>query len=35
MMMYRSKACGCERRDHEVEESIHQLMDPLLRPQRS
>lgn len=32
MMMYRSRMCGCEWRDREVEEMIGQLMVPLLRP---
>jgi AcrR family transcriptional regulator len=32
MMMYRSKMCGCEWQDHEVEDMIDQLMVPLLRP---
>ncbi|CAL9435420.1 hypothetical protein SUDANB1_02126 [Streptomyces sp. enrichment culture] len=32
MMMYRSKMCGCEWRDREVEEMTDQLMVPLLRP---
>jgi AcrR family transcriptional regulator len=31
MMMYRSKMCGCEWRDQEIEEMIDQLMVPLLR----
>ncbi len=35
MMMYRFKMCGCEWRDHEVEEVIDQLMVPLLRPSGS
>ncbi|MFC9129403.1 TetR/AcrR family transcriptional regulator [Streptomyces sp. NPDC057099] len=35
MMMYRSKMCGCEWKDHEIEEMIDQLMVPLLRPGRS
>jgi AcrR family transcriptional regulator len=32
MMMYRSKMCGCEWNDHEIEEMIDHLMVPLLRP---
>ncbi|HLL34083.1 MAG TPA: TetR/AcrR family transcriptional regulator [Streptomyces sp.] len=32
MMMYRSKMCGCEWTDREIEEMIDQLMMPLLRP---
>lgn len=32
MMMYRSKVCGCEWADAEIEEMIDQLMLPLLRP---
>ncbi|MBT2414924.1 TetR/AcrR family transcriptional regulator [Streptomyces sp. ISL-12] len=32
MMMYRSKVCGCEWADSEIEEMIDQLMVPLLRP---
>lgn len=32
MMMYRSKLCGSEWTDQEVEEMIDQLMLPLLRP---
>jgi AcrR family transcriptional regulator len=32
MMMYRSKVCGCEWPDQEIEEMIDQLMVPLLRP---
>ncbi|CAL9421000.1 putative HTH-type transcriptional regulator [Streptomyces sp. enrichment culture] len=32
MMMYRSKVCGCEWTDSEIEEMIDQLMVPLLRP---
>jgi AcrR family transcriptional regulator len=32
MMMYRSKMCGCEGQDREVEEIVDQLMVPLLRP---
>ncbi|PNG16851.1 hypothetical protein C1J00_39730 [Streptomyces cahuitamycinicus] len=35
MMMYRSKMCGCECWDGEVEETIDQLMPPLLRPHSS
>ncbi|MFF8393478.1 TetR/AcrR family transcriptional regulator [Streptomyces sp. NPDC016172] len=35
MMMYRSKMCGCEWQDREVEEMIDQLMVPLLRPHGS
>jgi hypothetical protein len=31
MMMYRSKMCGCEWQDQEIEEMIDQLMVPLLR----
>ncbi|MGC9378992.1 TetR/AcrR family transcriptional regulator [Streptomyces sp. MH13] len=32
MMMYRSKVCGSEWTDQEIEEMIDQLMVPLLRP---
>lgn len=32
MMMYRSKMCGREGQDREVDEMIDQLMVPLLRP---
>ncbi|MGP2436863.1 TetR/AcrR family transcriptional regulator [Streptomyces sp. JW3] len=32
MMMYRSKVCGCEWPDQEIEKMIDQLMVPLLRP---
>ncbi|GGM09115.1 TetR family transcriptional regulator [Streptomyces fumigatiscleroticus] len=32
MMMYRSKMCGCEWFDRDLEEMIDQLMVPLLRP---
>ena len=32
MMMYRSKMCGSEWNDHDIEEMIDQLMLPLLRP---
>ncbi|QIJ65139.1 TetR/AcrR family transcriptional regulator [Streptomyces sp. JB150] len=32
MMMYRSKMCGCEWTDREIEEMVDQLMMPLLRP---
>jgi AcrR family transcriptional regulator len=32
MMMYRSKMCGCEWKDHEIDEMIDELMVPLLRP---
>ncbi|MEU3698428.1 TetR/AcrR family transcriptional regulator [Streptomyces griseoviridis] len=32
MMMYRSKVCGCEWSDPEIETMIDQLMVPLLRP---
>ncbi|MDP9684506.1 TetR/AcrR family transcriptional regulator [Streptomyces griseoviridis] len=32
MMMYRSKVCGCEWSDLEIETMIDQLMVPLLRP---
>jgi len=32
MMMYRSKMCGSEWSDHDIEEMIDQLMVPLLRP---
>ncbi|WP_320780911.1 TetR/AcrR family transcriptional regulator [Streptomyces sp. CRN 30] len=32
MMMYRSKVCGCEWPDQEIERMIDQLMLPLLRP---
>ncbi|MFF3204189.1 TetR/AcrR family transcriptional regulator [Streptomyces sp. NPDC002962] len=35
MMMYRSKMCGCEWNDHELDEMIDRLMLPLLRPDRS
>ncbi|AQS67162.1 TetR/AcrR family transcriptional regulator [Streptomyces pactum] len=35
MMMYRSKVCGSEWTDREIEEMIDQLMVPLLRPGRS
>ncbi|MEV5356119.1 TetR/AcrR family transcriptional regulator [Streptomyces sp. NPDC086081] len=35
MMMYRSKMCGCEWRNEQVEEMIDQLMVPLLRPDGS
>ncbi|MFB7933426.1 TetR/AcrR family transcriptional regulator [Streptomyces sp. NPDC056039] len=35
MMMYRSKMCGCEWQDHEIEEMIDELMVPLLRPSGS
>lgn len=34
MMMYRSKMCGSEWEDREVEELIDRLMLPLLRPDR-
>jgi hypothetical protein len=34
MMMYRSKMCGSEWEDDEVEELIDRLMLPLLRPGR-
>ncbi|MFE6822952.1 TetR/AcrR family transcriptional regulator [Streptomyces sp. NPDC057690] len=34
MMMYRSKMCGCEWDDHELDEMIDRLMLPLLRPDR-
>ncbi|MER7053180.1 MULTISPECIES: TetR/AcrR family transcriptional regulator [unclassified Streptomyces] len=33
MMMYRSKVCGSELEDQEIEEMIDQLMVPLLRPE--
>ncbi|MFH9574004.1 TetR/AcrR family transcriptional regulator [Streptomyces sp. NPDC017454] len=33
MMMYRSKVCGSELADQEIEEMIDQLMVPLLRPE--
>ncbi|MFF5016084.1 TetR/AcrR family transcriptional regulator [Streptomyces sp. NPDC001165] len=32
MMMYRSKMCGCEWNEQDLEEMIDQLMLPLLRP---
>lgn len=32
MMMYRSKMCGSEWSDREIEELIDQFMLPLLRP---
>ncbi|OQR58850.1 TetR family transcriptional regulator [Streptomyces maremycinicus] len=32
MMMYRSKMCGCEWNDRELDEMIDRLMLPLLRP---
>jgi AcrR family transcriptional regulator len=32
MMMYRSKICGCEWSDRELEEMVDGLMLPLLRP---
>jgi len=32
MMMYRSKMCGSEWGDRDIEEMIDQLMLPLLRP---
>ncbi|MFE1311132.1 TetR/AcrR family transcriptional regulator [Streptomyces sp. NPDC058755] len=32
MMMYRSKMCGCEWNEQDLEELIDQLMLPLLRP---
>ncbi|MBC7271641.1 MAG: TetR/AcrR family transcriptional regulator [Streptomyces sp.] len=32
MMMYRSKMCGCEWSDPEIDELVDQLMVPLLRP---
>ncbi|KQX63074.1 TetR/AcrR family transcriptional regulator [Streptomyces sp. Root1310] len=35
MMMYRSKMCGSEWNDHELDEMIDRLMLPLLRPDRS
>ncbi|MBQ0824966.1 TetR/AcrR family transcriptional regulator [Streptomyces tagetis] len=35
MMMYRSKICGSEWSDREVEEMLDQLMVPLLRPGNS
>jgi hypothetical protein len=31
MMMYRSKMCGCEWSDRDIEEMTDQLMMPLLR----
>ncbi|MEV5901443.1 TetR/AcrR family transcriptional regulator [Streptomyces sp. NPDC052127] len=34
MMMYRSKMCGCEWDDRELDEMIDRLMLPLLRPDR-
>ncbi|MEU9269428.1 TetR/AcrR family transcriptional regulator [Streptomyces sp. NPDC048251] len=34
MMMYRSKMCGCEWDDHELDEMVDRLMLPLLRPDR-
>ncbi|MFD7940337.1 TetR/AcrR family transcriptional regulator [Streptomyces sp. NPDC059755] len=34
MMMYRSKMCGCEWDDGELDEMIDRLMLPLLRPDR-
>lgn len=34
MMMYRSKMCGCEWNDRELDEMIDRLMLPLLRPDR-
>ncbi len=33
MMMYRSKVCGCEWGDREIEDMIDQLTVPLLRPE--
>ncbi|MFG3026991.1 TetR/AcrR family transcriptional regulator [Streptomyces sp. NPDC048253] len=35
MMMYRSKMCGCEWDDRELDEMIDRLMLPLLRPDRA
>ncbi len=35
MMMYRSKICGSEWTDQEIEEMIDQMMVPLLRPEGS
>jgi hypothetical protein len=32
MVMYRSRMCGCEGQDREVEETIDQLAVSLLRP---
>ncbi|SER97043.1 transcriptional regulator, TetR family [Streptomyces sp. yr375] len=32
MLMYRSKVCGCEWNDRDLDEMIDQLMLPLLRP---
>ncbi|MFD5156680.1 TetR/AcrR family transcriptional regulator C-terminal ligand-binding domain-containing protein [Streptomyces hawaiiensis] len=32
MMTYRSRMCGCEWRDREVEETVDQLTVPPLRP---
>ncbi|WP_405627095.1 TetR/AcrR family transcriptional regulator [Streptomyces sp. NBC_00016] len=34
MMMYRSKMCGCEWDDRELDEMVDRLMLPLLRPDR-
>ncbi|MEU6095912.1 TetR/AcrR family transcriptional regulator [Streptomyces sp. NPDC047079] len=34
MMMYRSKMCGSEWNERDIEEMIDQLMIPLLRPER-